>query len=183
LTQASARSLYDFLYLFRRTSWQMNMANVLFVTFNKSWNSPRGKTQFFAFIEPGIVEQRELLNLSEQPWRNPRLFYAQCGSKTAADLFGGWVSFAYGRGHASQFTRPSSSIRVVGGAVMAGGKTSQGREMKGSPLWHAATSSEPYSIHQLQHTVSGKLPPLNFLEQEAYAAVNSACILRMRYGE
>jgi fido (protein-threonine AMPylation protein) len=101
LRNLAAGSLYDFLYLFRRTSWQMDMTNVLLVALNESWNSPGGKTQFFAFIKEGIVEQRDLLNLGEQPWRNPRLFYAQCGSKAAADLFGGWVSFAYGRGYAS----------------------------------------------------------------------------------
>ena len=32
-------------------------------------------------MELRIVEQCELLNLSEQPGRNPRFFYAQCGPK------------------------------------------------------------------------------------------------------
>ena len=82
------------------------MNSVLFIALNESWNSPRGKTQFFTFIELRIVEQCELLHLSEQPWGNSRLFYAQSGSKTTEYLFGRGVSLADGLGYSPRIPRP-----------------------------------------------------------------------------
>src|SRR5215510_12464416 len=87
------------------------MTDVLFVAPYESRNLPRRKTKFLAFIELRIVEQCKLLHLRQQPRRNSRLFYAQCGSKSTADLFGCGVSLAHGWRYRSRITRPYGNRR------------------------------------------------------------------------